>query len=241
LDILFNLLFGLMKKKIGNWESTQLREILSGIISIKNSSSKQCVQNSIDLLNIIDQYNLGSNNFKKCLNTLGGENTITDALKKLNMVAVESNFQMEVREKDAHDLLEEFKSLNESDTNLLDYVNNKTAFDHLTIVKNREKVWNLKDIKDWSVDARNDTNNFNIVEAIAVIKQAYLLDSGFTLTDTQILCSLISFNNKTAQRKLLQVATGEGKSVIVCILAILSALKGGRNNQGKMKLNSQLN
>ena len=59
-----------------------------------------------------------------------------------------------------------------------------------------------------------------------MIKRANFLFTGFHLTDTQIISCLISLSCKTVNKgTLLQVATGEGKSTIVCILAIIKALK----------------
>ena len=59
-----------------------------------------------------------------------------------------------------------------------------------------------------------------------MIRRANFLFTGYLLTDTQILCSLIALKTDSDSRgKLLQVATGEGKSTIVCILAIIHALK----------------
>ena len=70
-----------------------------------------------------------------------------------------------------------------------------------------------------------NTEDF-ITEALAVIKRAYLLDSGFHLTDAQILSFLVLLNAKSDKGRLLQVATGEGKSTIISVLAVIHALKG---------------
>lgn len=93
--------------------------------------------------------------------------------------------------------------------------------------------WDPKYIKKWASHMKTSKNEkFNIVEAIAVVKRAVYLNNNFNLTDVQILVSLISLNESHADTqnmkgKLLQVATGEGKSIIVVILAIVNALREG--------------
>lgn len=82
---------------------------------------------------------------------------------------------------------------------------------------------------------RGEKDNFDIVEAIAVVRKAVYLYFNFNLTEIQILVSLITLSNdpelknEKSRGQLLQVATGEGKSIIVVILAIVSALRGSEN------------
>jgi preprotein translocase subunit SecA len=80
-------------------------------------------------------------------------------------------------------------------------------------------------INIWS-DLDKAVNYVNNIEALTVTKRANQLLTGFLLTDTQILRCLISLNFEQSNKgKLLQVATDEGKSTILCILAIINALK----------------
>ncbi len=46
------------------------------------------------------------------------------------------------------------------------------------------------------------------------------------MTDAQILSCLVAVQANKNQGRLLEVATGEGKSTIVCVLAIINGLKG---------------
>ena len=114
-----------------------------------------------------------------------------------------------------------------------------------TILKKLEKTsinlfntpidaWDEKQILSWSNIVKRRSEDLNIVEAIAVIKRAIFINSRFHLNNAQILCCLIAFQSdettvgaSNMSKKLLQVKTGEGKSTIVCILAIVSALRKG--------------
>ncbi|CAF0912014.1 unnamed protein product, partial [Didymodactylos carnosus] len=91
--------------------------------------------------------------------------------------------------------------------------------------------WTQDQIRLWAnivkMNAHTCTNTENlIIESLAVIKQANYLDTGFHLTDTQILSCLVALNPKSDKGKLLQVETGEGKSTIISVLAVIHALKG---------------
>lgn len=105
--------------------------------------------------------------------------------------------------------------------------------------------WRVKNINQWAdlmKETRfDDEEEFDIVEAIAVVRKAVSLYFNFNLTDIQILVSLITLSNdaklksESARGRLLQVATGEGKSIIVVILAIVSALReAGKGNRAQI-------
>lgn len=95
--------------------------------------------------------------------------------------------------------------------------------------------WDVKHITHWAnhmKTARGQDEDMDVVEAIAVVRKAVQLNKNFNLTDVQILACLISLNSSSSgvsseavRGKLLQVATGEGKSIIVVILAIVNALR----------------
>ncbi|CAF0762503.1 unnamed protein product [Brachionus calyciflorus] len=228
-SVLFNLLFNLIKK---NWKFDQL---LLFIELIKNFRSKDLVKNCIDFLSIIHQYNLGSSKYNQYLNILTESKTIMDLLKSMNKLSVENNFQLTGKIKNAAILLDELKELNSNNLKLLKYIND-SLLDELEMVKSESFTstmysnpictWSEKQINAWSEKVKSSQNCINNVEALAVIKQANFIFTGFHLTDTQILSCLISLDSEQANRgTLLQVATGEGKSTIVCILAIINALK----------------
>ncbi|KAL4501959.1 hypothetical protein ABPG73_020096 [Tetrahymena malaccensis] len=91
------------------------------------------------------------------------------------------------------------------------------------------KKWRNPNIKTWAQQVKNSesdvlTEQF-IVEALAVIQQAiYLNNNHMQLSNTQIISCILFLKSGKYQGTLLQVATGEGKSIIICVVAIVLAL-----------------
>ncbi|CAF4754717.1 unnamed protein product, partial [Rotaria sp. Silwood2] len=149
-------------------------------------------------------------NILEILKKLGEKNSDNQDIVKL----IEDNH--------LHDLVERIKKF--------DFVSKDTET-NIGSSTNRNSItkWTRDQIQEWANKIKNCSNLIehdleNIVEILAVIKQAYLLDSGFHLTDAQIISCLIILNAKDKGR-LLQVNTGEGKSTIISILAVIHALK----------------
>ena len=88
------------------------------------------------------------------------------------------------------------------------------------------KYWCKGSVEEWSEKVKNNDLNPSQNELIAVVMQAAILHNGFAPRDTQIL-SLISLINKASKKgRLAQINTGEGKSLIVAMLAAIKALQG---------------
>ena len=240
---LFNLMFSLIKK---NWTYDQLLKLID-TCQLNLARSEQVV---IDAFKVIDYFKLSSMKYELCLETIRHSKHATDLLQNLNQLAVENSFQEKGRIKDGAQLLSELEVLNSSNQRLLDYVRTdlpkqlktvKSALLKSSVLAHDKPIceWSEKYIGKWAdeiASQNRDEIGEYLAEGVAVVKRANFIFTGYELTDTQILCSLISLNSYSGSelcgRKLLQVATGEGKSTIVCILAILNALttKGGQVN-----------
>ncbi|XP_047735505.1 uncharacterized protein LOC125177583 [Hyalella azteca] len=186
----------------------------------------------LDLLKLIHDNNLVSSScIEKCLQLLKEAETFLDALRNLHKLAVENLFQLEGKERDLHELLAELKEKNK----LVPFIEELAQENSLNIQQNifkeqSEKLkWNENQINEWAKHIKTKKRTFSDYEAIAVILRANFLITGYTLTNTQMLCSLIALKGGEMPRgKLLQVATGEGKSTIISILAIIFALRGDK-------------
>jgi preprotein translocase subunit SecA/tetratricopeptide (TPR) repeat protein len=71
----------------------------------------------------------------------------------------------------------------------------------------------------------NNTDNV-ICNTIALMDRVWNLLHGFRLRNTQILAALIFFHNQNNHGRLCQIQTGEGKTIIVALLAVIRALQG---------------
>ena len=230
-DILFSNLCLLLQK---NWTFEQLNELTKSF-NLINSNRK--LQNYIDILKVINQYNLSFSQFDKCIRLIRESDGFINLLKRLNKLVIENCFQLKGKIKSPTELLHELEKINEDNSSLVNYIRTGLPKELEEIKKNDLKSviiciqlpiaeWGIKQINNWSKEIKSKGKQFSNLEAIAVIKRANFIFTGYHLTDTQILCSLIALKEEPNTRgKLLQVATGEGKSTIVCILAIINALK----------------
>ncbi|KKB96533.1 Protein translocase subunit SecA, partial [Candidatus Arcanobacter lacustris] len=111
------------------------------------------------------------------------------------------------------------------DSKLADYLNN-----NLDAIKQFEEnhpinTWTEEDFKSWRKDIVKVTDD-NIAEVIAVLKQAVKNTSTehFYPRDNQIISILIFL--KSDKGRLAQIATGEGKSLIIAMLAAIKVIDG---------------
>ncbi|MDR0329935.1 MAG: hypothetical protein LBH99_04695, partial [Rickettsia sp.] len=84
-----------------------------------------------------------------------------------------------------------------------------------------------KEICDWAEYKKNNLNDEDICEAIAVMDRANeLVTGGYRLRDTQILAVLSFLTTEENKGNLCQIQTGEGKTTIVSLLAVIKRLQG---------------
>ncbi len=205
-------------KEIG-WTFEHLRDFVQTFVSIGYG-----FENMSSFLNTILSYSLAPSNLERCKDILEKSRDFEDVMKNLNGLVVENHFQSEGKVKDLNELLAEIAAGDDRDLSKAvadgDFDVNKHIFEG-----QKEKLeWTEKPILVWAKHIKDTGQTFTDYEGIAVVLRANNLITGHTLTHTQILCCLIALRGDRS--KLLQVATGEGKSTITCILAIINALRG---------------
>ncbi|CAF1351524.1 unnamed protein product [Rotaria sordida] len=156
---------------------------------------------------------------------------VTELIQEFETNNSQNKDLIELVRKNLVDLINKIKS-----TNLTSKILSQTMqYKYDEKLKKRRQVyineWTKHEIQGWAKTIKDNghscknTDDF-IVETLAVIKQAYLLDSGFHLTDAQLLSCIILLKANTDKGMLLQIRTGEGKSTIIAVLAVIHVLKG---------------
>lgn len=95
------------------------------------------------------------------------------------------------------------------------------------------ETWEIEDCKAWANQIKNrfrngvpaDFESSYLSEMITVLLRATQLYAGYLPRDVQI-ASLLLLLKKPDKRRLAQIATGEGKSLIVAMLAVMKSLQG---------------
>ena len=136
-------------------------------------------------------------------------------------------------EKNLTTLLTELKQINEK----LDIDQLRTTYKQIELIyqsqssllikKKSIQQWMKSDIKEWSqlVCQCSTSTRPSLAEMLAIIKRAVYLDSNFEPRPIQILTIIIVLDPNHHGGRLLQILTGEGKSTIVSMLAVIKALE----------------
>lgn len=86
--------------------------------------------------------------------------------------------------------------------------------------------WKEKEIRLWARFVKFSPNQVSVEEQIAVVSRAVELYHKFSPRATQMLSLLLLANPDQGRGRLAQINTGEGKSIIVAMLAVIHGLKG---------------
>ncbi|CAF1229096.1 unnamed protein product [Adineta ricciae] len=153
----------------------------------------------------------------------------------IHSLAIEHCFGSISSEKNVTTLLAEIKSDN-PDINVGHFKNmfaeidqayekDSSCFPETLPVKN----WNIVQIQNWATKVytfqSTASNRCPLSEILAVIKRAVYLDSHFEPRPIQVLAVLIMLDRNQQGGRLLQILTGEGKSTVVSILAVIKGLQ----------------
>ncbi|CAF1257950.1 unnamed protein product [Rotaria sp. Silwood1] len=235
------------------WSFEQLNMIFKNLIALNNEEKRIKEINFLYVLEILSQYSVipTVENLEKISEAL--KESAQNWQRLINIIAVEAKFRDIGQLRNVTELIEEFEKTNSQNKNLIklvDLINNIKSTNLISKIVNQtmgyridEKLkkrrqvyiseWTKDEIQEWAKTIKNNVSSCKItddfiVETLAIIKRAYLLDSGFHLTDAQILSCIILLKANTDKGMLLQVGTGEGKSTIIAVLAVIHALKGNK-------------
>ena len=208
-----------------------LFESIGKLISFVDSKLK--LEHLLHSLDPIYEYNL-----KECDRNLEGKNvleilmTISSEkwITEIHNLAIFQTFkgshikdldelkeEIFAEELDKEFLFNEYKEIEEF------YGKNSKICPQFDIIGN----WMEDQIKQWAKQLKLNQNMINRYEMIAVIKRTIEITSKFTPEKIQLLALIILLNpNENKHGRLAQINTGEGKTIIVAMLAAVKALEG---------------
>ncbi|CAF1026633.1 unnamed protein product, partial [Didymodactylos carnosus] len=185
-------------------------------------------------LKILVDYKMNENALNSLKEIFSHEN-IQSWLANVHNLAIEHHFGSISSEKNLLTLLAEIKQVSpdievirfEEMFAQIDqaYEKDSSHFPQNELIKN----WSISKIQVWVIQVLKfqsaNSNRFPLFEILAVIKRAVYLDSHFEPRPIQILAVLFILDRNDQGGRLLQILTGEGKSTVVSILAVIKALQ----------------
>ena len=208
--------------KSEKWDFHQVRKLVQ---LFKENTNH--FQNALHFFNTLKAYRISPSYFEEIKHQiLLTSKTFPEIIQKLNKLAIGNRFQLEGKEKDLNELIAELKTSNQFDKDLEMFIQTLDIKKQIFECQSDKYHWNERKIQEWAKKIKAQKRTFSDYEAIAIIYQGNFLTTGHRLTHTQILCCLLALRKGKLTSKLLQVATGEGKSTIICILAIINVLRG---------------
>lgn len=226
-----------------DWTFDQLKELINLAKSETTLELYSKEKSLLSVLQLMSDYAIGSDLHDKILGILS-HTKFSQWLYEINKLVIDNKFASRARLRNSNELMEEFKNLNLEFEKQMKDSTYKAIYYQLNLIRDKNlnsqnyktsvpiSNWSATDIKKWAdkikskgKDCFSQEKNL-LAEAISVVAQANKLVTKHTLRDTQIISTLLLLNSEKNLGRLLQVSTGEGKSTIVSIFAILQALRG---------------
>jgi hypothetical protein len=203
-----------------NWSFEQLKQL---VLHFKT------FPNMLHFFETLQLYKVAPSAITDIETLLNGCKNFKDMMQKINKIAIDRFFQKEGKEKAIHEVINELTESNKDLGKCLRSNQELNIAKHIFQDQKDKLEWGNKQIFEWAKQVKTNQKTFEDFEAIAIIYRANFLLTGQRLTYPQILCcvtALMSEINNKKKGKLFQVATGEVKSTIICLLAIIKALRG---------------
>mgnify|MGYP002623761575 CR=1 FL=1 len=176
---------------------------------------KEIINNNINnfdnIINTIYEYNLPFNQIT-CLN----EN-------ELHMIGLKNYFNSKNYSRNIKQLLKEHKEILKEKNLSLNSNNDNSIIQKVREIQNLTNLYSNSEI---TKDNITEDLKKNDIALLAIINNNIKKVKKFPLRDSQIYALLALLNKKINRGKIVQILTGEGKTVIINCLAIIMVLKG---------------
>ncbi len=220
----------LNKLLIKGWSFEQLERL----IEVARTKSDRFENDLLQCLTVLANYEVSAQHIDRIADLMLKHDSSRWVLQ-LNELVIEESFSLTPIIKNPEQLLADLIKDNEGSA-LVSGLTKELLSDMQQIVGGQLPVctWSREQILEWSGRVKSQPEYFSdkahLVEAIALAARAYFILTGFQLTNTQILSCLLALkevkDSKEVVGRLLQVQTGEGKTAIISIIAIIKALQG---------------
>jgi|GEM_PF-2411674 len=177
--------------------------------------------------------------------------------KEVHQFAIDKTFQGNSKARSLETLTNEILDLNKD--NNIEYLTQfglQQEYDKIIVAYNGYSEllsaststisqWKRDSIKIWADKVKLDHQKANIYEKLAIVRRAVEViteSKGKRITprEIQMLSALILLNNKPGYGRLAQINTGEGKTTIVAMLAVIKALEGAKHQVDIITSSSEL-
>ena len=232
-------------KIVDNFKSIILEMLIKdwsfqGFINIlktkRNQSCEYMMNSFLDSIAIVNNYQISSK-YENDIEQIFRSETSQSWLNKIHEFAIKVSFDQDEKEKSLKDLLDEIKKSTKNDQRTIkleeDYRAIISAYNQDSQFYSRGKSiknYDENDIRAWSTHYKLNRDSTRVSELICVIKRAIVLHNpkqSFEPRTIQILSLLLMLDaSKNNHARLAQIKTGEGKSVIIAMLAAIHALNG---------------
>lgn len=193
------------------------KKIALSLLANYKEHSEQYRQNYFQTIETIFTKNINFTNYNDLLEQILNHNEKDSVKSKLKPRKKEKSINKDI--KNRKKLLKELSKLNKDNTDI--YKGHLKSIDEEYKKLKKYKKTKLKEeINNWK------ENKANIHKIIAIIKRVNKLVTGQKPRDTQIIALLSMLLAKDGI--LAQIKTGEGKTSIIAMFAVIKALEGGK-------------
>lgn len=208
----------------GGWSASIISKILEEARNSSRLSSVETVKTLESAFQLAYDYKISENDFMTFMAGHGKIKMLDDAMHQ----EIIRKFSI-TKEKPLEDILSEIQNSNrfrgEFQAKFL-----MDEFDEICIHKSRFEA--VKTTKDVSKTAKG-MNAMTKYERIALVWKAMELSTDLKIRDIQVLSVLMLYH--PGKGRMAQIDTGEGKTIIIAMLAVLFALDGHKIDIGELE------
>ena len=159
---------------------------------------------------------------------------VCEEIKKLNLVNKDVDLNLNL-----NNLVDEYNAIEKAYERVPKKLEKTESLDQKNITEDDQLIfskpiskWKEEHIKSWSKIFMSGFYTIDAYQKLAVVKRAVevFYQQKITPREVQILSVLLLLNSKEGHGRLAQINTGEGKTMIIAMLAVIKALEGVVDN-----------